>query len=128
MAREELGGRVHDDIGAVLDRPAEVRRSERVVDDQRQTRLMRDIGDALDIDDDAPGIGEVLDEDRLAFRRQAFTEILGVGRIDEMAGPAELLERETELGERAAIKVARGDELVAGLHQREEGQELRRMP
>ena len=44
-----------------------------------------------------------------------------------MAGPAELLERETKLGERAAVKVARGEELVARLHQREEGQELRRM-
>ena len=53
MAGEELGRRVHDDVGAVLDRPAEIRRRERVVDDQRQARLMRDIGDGLDIDDDA---------------------------------------------------------------------------
>jgi hypothetical protein len=66
----------------------------------------------LDIDDDAAGIGEVLDKDRLASRGQRTAEILRVGRIDEMAGPAELLERQAELGQRAAIEVARGDELV----------------
>ena len=63
----------------------------------------------------------------LHFGVSALTEILGVGGIDEMAGPAELLEGETELGERAAIEVARGDELVARPHEREEGEELRRM-
>ena len=118
---------MHDNVGAMLDRPAEVGRRQRVVDDQRQTRLMRDIGDALDIDDDTAWIGEVLDEDRLTLGRQRLAEIFGVGRVDEMAAPAEFLEREAELGERAAIKVARGDELVARLHQREEGEELRRM-
>ena len=89
---------------------------------------MRDLGDALDVDDDAAGIGEVLDEDRLAFRRQRAAEIFRLARIDEMAGPAELLERQPELRQRAAIEVARGDELVAGPHQREEGQELRGVP
>ena len=100
----------------VLDRAAEVRGGQGVVDDQRQTGLMRDFRHRRDIDDDAPGIGEVFDKDRLALRRQAFAEVFGLGRIDEMAGPAELLEREAELGERAAVKVARGEELVPWLH------------
>ena len=116
-----------DDVRAVLDRAAEVRGGERIVDDQRHARLVRDLRHSRDIDDHASGIGEVLDEDRLAFRRQRAAEILGLGRIDEMAGPAELLERQAELGERAAIEVARGDEFVAGLHQGEEGEELRRV-
>ena len=83
---------MHDDVGAVLNRPAEVRGGQGVVDYEGQTRLMRDIGDPPNVDDDASGIGEVLDEDRLALRRQAFAEVLGLGRIDEVAGPAELLE------------------------------------
>src|ERR1700733_10289622 len=118
---------MHHDVGAVLDRPAEIRGGERIVDDQRQTRLMRDIGDSLDIDDHAPWVGEVLDEDRLALWRERLAEVLRLRRIDEMAGPAELFEGETELGERAAIKVARGDELVARLHEGEEREKLRRM-
>ena len=117
-----------DDVGAVLDRPAEVRSRERVVDDERKAGRMRNFGDALDVDDDAARIGEILDEDRLALLRQRLAKILRLDGIDEMAGPAELFERQPELRERAAIEVARGDKLVARLHQREEGQELRRMP
>ena len=79
MAREELGRRMHDDVGAVLDRPAEIGRRQRVVDDERQARLVRDLRDGLDVDDDAAGIGEVLDEDRLALRRQRLAEVLGLG-------------------------------------------------
>ena len=119
---------MNDDVGAVLDRPAEIGSSQRVVDDERNARRMGDRGDALDIDHDAAGVGEILDEDRLALGRQRLAEVLRLARIDEMAGPAELLERQPELGERAAIEVARGHELVARLHQGEEGQELRRMP
>ena len=44
-----------------------------------------------------------------------------------MTGPAELFERQPELGERAAIEVARGEELVARLHHGEEGEESGRM-
>ena len=127
MARQELRGRMNDDVGAVLDRPAQIRGRQRVVDDQRNARLMGDVGDALDVHDNAAGVGEVLDEDRLAFRGQRLAEILRLGRIDEMAGPAELLERQTELRERAAVEVARRDEFVARPHQREEDQELRRV-
>ncbi len=97
---------MNDDVGAVLDRPAEVRRRQGVVDDQRNARRMGDVGHAPDVDDNAAGIGEVLDEDRLALRRQRPAEILRLCRIDEMAGPAELPERQPELRERAAIEVA----------------------
>jgi hypothetical protein len=44
-----------------------------------------------------------------------------------MTFPAELFERKAELGQRAAIKVARGDKLVSRVHQREENQKLRGM-
>ena len=53
---------------------------------------MRDLRDLFDIDDDAAGIGEVLDKDRLALRGQRAAEILRVDRVDKVAFPAELLE------------------------------------
>ena len=112
---------MNDEVGAVLDRPAKVRGRQRVVDDQRHTPLVRDFGDALDVDDNAAGVGEVLDEDRLALRGQRLAEILRLCRVDEPACPAELLERQPELGERAAVEVTRRNELVARPHQREEG-------
>ena len=86
---------------------------------------MRDRRDLFDVDDDAAGVGEVLDKDRLGPRGHRAAEILRIGRVDKMAGPAELLERQAELGQGAAIEVARGDELIARLHQREKHQELR---
>ena len=56
-----------DDVGAVLDRPAEIGRRERVVDDERHAGASRDLGDRLDVGDDAARIGDQLDEDRLGL-------------------------------------------------------------
>jgi hypothetical protein len=116
-----------DDVGAPLERPAQIGRRQGVVDDQRDSGRVRDLRDLLDIDNDAAGIGEVLDKDRLALRGQRAAEILRIGWVDKMAFPAEHLERQAELGQRAAIEVARGDEFVARLQQREKNQELRGM-
>ena len=88
---------------------------------------MCDIGNGAQIYDNTAGIGEAFDKNRLAFRRQRTAEILGLGRVHEMAGPAELLEAERKLRERSAIKIAAGQEFIAGFKQREEGDELRRM-
>ena len=88
---------------------------------------MRDLRDGFQIDDDAAGIGEAFKKDRLAVRRQRAAEILRIVRIDKMAGPAKLFERQAELRQRTAVEIARRDELVALLHHRREDQELRGM-
>src|SRR5262249_34988340 len=81
-----------------------------------------------EIENDAAGIGEVLDKNRLDPWGQCFAEILRSGRVDKVALPAELLERQPKLCQRATIEVARSDELVARLHQGEEDQKLCGMP
>ena len=43
VAAEKFGQRMHDDVGAVLDRLAEVGRRQRVVDDERHAGLARDL-------------------------------------------------------------------------------------
>ena len=116
-----------DDVGAPGEGFTEIGGGQGVVDDQRNTCLMGDRRHALEIDDDAAGIGEVLEEDCFGARGQRLAEILRVGRVDKMAPPAELFEREPELSQRAAIEITRGDELVSRFHQREEDQELRGM-
>ena len=50
MAAEELRGRVHDDVGTKLRRPAQVGRGKGVVDHQGQGRGVRDLGDSRDVD------------------------------------------------------------------------------
>src|SRR6266446_5505222 len=124
MPAKKLRRRMDDQIRAPFERPAQIGGGEGVVDNERDTGLMRDPPDLFDIDDDATGVGEVLDEDRLAFGGERPAEILRIGRVDKMALPAELLERQAELSQRAAIEIARGEEFVARLHQRKEHEEL----
>jgi hypothetical protein len=50
VAAKVFGYRVDDDIRTVLDRPAEERGSERVVDDERYAGVARDRGDGRDVD------------------------------------------------------------------------------
>ena len=126
VAAEELGQRVHDDVGAVFDRLAQIGRRQRVVDDQRHAGALRDLGDRLDVADDArPGWRSNSMKIALVLRRHRAleaSEIVGVGPHHV---PAEILERVVELVDRAAVELLRGDELVARLHQAMEDQHLR---
>ena len=97
MAAQELRGRMADNVGAPGEGFAEIGGGQGVVDDQRNTRLMGDRRHPLEIDDDAAGIGEVLDKDRLRARGERLAEILRVSRVDKMALPAELFEGQPEL-------------------------------
>ena len=54
-----------------------------------------------------------------------------VGRVvagHERRLDAEPAQRHVELGDRAAVEAARGDDVVAGARERRERQELRRLP
>ena len=55
---------MHDDVGAVVDRPQQDRRRHGVVDDQRHAMTMRDRGQRLDVADIAGRIADALAEDR----------------------------------------------------------------
>ena len=111
----------------MLDRADQIGRRQRVVDDQWHFRLFGDRRDAFDVGDDAAGIGDQLDEDRLGLVGHGGpdrAEIVGIGPAHL---PAEILEGVIELIDRAAVELGRGDEFVAGLHQRVERHDLRRM-
>ena len=69
VAADELGRRVDHDVGAPLDRAAQVRRRERVVDDQRQVVLVRDGRHGLDVQDVPARVADGLAEERLRVRR-----------------------------------------------------------
>ena len=125
MAAEKLRERMHDDVGAVLDRPAEIGRGQRVVDDVGHAGFLGDRRDRLDVGDDAARIGDRLDEDRLGLRRDRALEAADVVGVRPHHVPAEILEGVVELVDRAAIELLRGDELVARLHQAVHDEHLR---
>ena len=54
-----------DDVGAVLERPAQVRRGERVVDDERHAGVVRDRGERRDVADVELRVADRLGVDRL---------------------------------------------------------------
>ncbi|MGY4417285.1 hypothetical protein ACVWW4_009021 [Bradyrhizobium sp. LB7.1] len=127
VAAQKLRQRVHDDVGTVIDRPDQIGRGQRVVDDQRYARLARHRRDRLDVGDAAGGIGDGLDEDRFRARRDRALEARDVVGISPHHVPAKALERMRELVDRAAIELSRGDELVAGLEQLLQHHDLRGM-
>ena len=105
----------------------QVGRRHRVVDDERDAVLLGDRRDGLKIDDHAAGIGDGFDEDRLGLRRDGGLEARRVVRIGPGDVPAEILVGMIELVDRAAIELLGRNELVAGLEQGVEHQELGRM-
>ncbi len=128
MAADELRQRVHDDVSAVLLRLAQVGRRQRVIDDERHARLLGDGSDGGKIDEDAAGVGDGLAKDCARLRRDRLLERRRIGGVGPLHVPIELLERVIELIDGAAVELAAGNELIARLEQRVEGEELRRVP
>ncbi len=115
-----------DDVRAVGEGADEVGRRQSVVDDQRHARAFGDRRDRLDIGDDAAGIGDRLDEDRLGLVAERAAEGIEIVRIGPTCQP-KFLKAWLELVDRAAIELVAGNELVARMHQRVEDENLRRM-
>ena len=111
---------MHDDVGAVLERPHEVGRGQRVVDDERDAGLLGHGRDRRNVGDDAARIGDRFDEDRFRLLGDQRLETARVGGIGPFHLPTEPLERVVELVDGAAVELGRCDELVAGFHQRVE--------
>ena len=63
VAAHELGERMDDDVGAVLDRPEQDRRRHRVVDDERDAVFVSYIGVSREVDDVAGGVADALAKD-----------------------------------------------------------------
>ena len=113
---EVLGRRVHDDVGAQLDRADQVRRGDRVVDDERDADLVRDRGDGLDVEDVGLRVGDGLAEEQLGVRLDGVAPGLRVVRVgDERRRDAELGQRVVQQVVGAAVQARAGDDVVAGL-------------
>ena len=76
VAADEFRQRMDDDVGAMLDRPHEIGRRQRIVDDQRNAVLVGDLADRFEVDEFAVRIGEALDEDRTCvFSSICFSKV-----------------------------------------------------
>ncbi len=121
VAAEELGQRVEDDVGAVRQRPHEIRRRHGVVDHQRQAGRVRHVGDRADVQRVELGVGDRLRVQQLGARRDGPAEGLGVVAVHEGDVDAELLEGVAEQRDGAAVERPGRDHVVAGAGQVEDG-------
>ena len=120
VAAHVFGQRVHDDVGAVLERPAEDRRGHGVVDDQRHAMAVGSIGQGLEVDNIAGRVADRFAEHRLGA---AVDQRFQAGDI-VMGGEAHFDARARQgVGEQvvgAAVELGHRDDVVAhfgnGLH------------
>ena len=90
MAAEVLGERMHDDIGAVLDGPAQIGRRHGVVDDERNAMSMRDVGEVLEVGDVAERVADRFAVDGLGAAVDLPLEGLRITVVGEAHLDAEL--------------------------------------
>jgi hypothetical protein len=74
---------MHDDVGAVLEGPAEVGRGHGVVDHERHAGLARDRADVGDVDDVDRRIAERLGVEQPGVRLDRPADVLRVVGIDK---------------------------------------------
>ena len=125
VSAEVLGGRVHDDVGAVGQRLDQVRRGDGVVDDQRHAGVVRDRRDVGDVEDVVLRVGDGLGEERLGVRPHGRTPGLQiVGVLDEADLDADLGQRVVEQVVGAAVEPRARDDVVAGVGEVEDREVL----
>jgi hypothetical protein len=105
VAAEVLRRGVHDDVGAVLERPDEVRRRDRVVHDERHARGVGDPRDPRDVEHVDQRVGDRLGVERLGVRLRGRAPLLEVvGLVDERDGDPHFRERVVEQVVGAAVE------------------------
>ena len=122
---QELGGRVHHDVGAVVEGLDQVRRREGGVHHQREPVLVGHLGHRRYVQHFDAGIAERLREHEPGLRSDGRREVVGTAGIDEGGADAKAPKGEVEHVVGAAVDVAAGHDVGARVHQRGHGQEER---
>ena len=119
VAAEVLRGRVHDDVGAELERSLQVRRGERVVDDDARAALVRELARPPRCRRCvSAGLVGVSTHTTVVPSGQSRVERVEVGEVGD--GPLDARRREhlRHQAEGAAVRVVGDDHVVAGREQR----------
>ena len=128
VAAEKLGGRMHDDVGAVLEGPAQVGRGEGGIEHQRQLVAVRDVRHRLDVEHFQARIAERLGEHQARLVGDGLVEACRIARIGQRGGDAEARQRMREHVVRAAVDARRRHDVPARAHQRGDGEMQRGLP
>ena len=124
VAADELGSRVHDDVGTVLKRSAQVRRGEGGVHHEREAVGVGHVGQGRQVGDRSRRVADYLGVQEAGVAVDRCGEGIRVVAVDEAGFDAEATQRGLEHGVGSAVERRRGHEVGALLGQRQGGQEL----
>ncbi len=127
VAADVFGRRIDHDRRAVIER-LDGERGGGVVDDERNAERPADRGDFGDREHRELRVGQRLAEIEPCAGVGGAAEILGIGRIDEARLDPELLQALLEEMDGAAVEIGRRDDVVARLHQGQDGERGRGLP
>jgi hypothetical protein len=105
---------VHHDVGAERERLLQVRRGERVVDDDAPAAPVRHLRERGDVDDRQRGIGRRLHPDHARLGAPCGLERACVGEVGRGPRDARGLEHLAEQSIGAAVRVGGDDHVIAG--------------
>ena len=125
MAAEKFGHRVQDDVRAPLNRSTQIRCRKGVVDEQRQSALVRDAGDGLDVEHIAAGIADRFAEECLGIAPNRGFPRAEIVRVHPCQLDRKLAQDVLELVDRPAVQRRGGHDVVPGFEQREQRGGLR---
>jgi hypothetical protein len=118
---------VHDGIGTEREGQLQVRRGERVVDDNDRVAVVRDPRDRFDVDDGQHRVGRRLDPHDARLVPPLPVDRVEVGEVDRRPGQAARLVHARDEPVRAAVGVVRDEHMVARVQPPQQGV-LRRQP
>lgn len=121
MAAQELGQRVHGDIGAIVERLEQNRCCDGVVDDQRHAMRMRDLGQRLDVADVAGRVADGLGEHGAGVLVDQLLDGIWLVALGEAAGDALPRQDVREQRMRGAVKLRHGNDVAAVIGDVDEG-------
>lgn len=98
--------------------------SEGVVDNEGDTLLLADLGNALEIGDVVLGVADGLDVDGFGLVVDGGGDVRGVVTLDKLGGDTKAGEHDLELVVGTAVEVRGGDDVVTGLGKGGDGHEL----
>ena len=151
VTADPFGGRVHDDVGAVFDRPKKVAaRAKGVVDldfvsaewdegggpsgtramkahHEGNTSVVSHLGDGGQVRDVISGVPNALDVDGLGPVVDRLGEPFGVVPLDELGGDAQPRHKDLELVIGAPVQIRGRDDVIADVGQGGDGHELCRL-
>jgi hypothetical protein len=118
VAGQELGRRVEDEVGAMVERLHQPRRREGRIDQQRQAVVVGQRRDGRDVEHVEAGIAERLAEQQPRLRPDRGAPAVDVAGLHEGRRDAEARQRVVQQVVRAAVQRARADDVRAGAGQR----------